>query len=134
MNKIYITTTDHEKLIELLQKTKEKMTPDKVDTLLFNELKRAEIVDPEDIPPDVVTMNSRVRFTDIESGKELMFWLVFPEEADIFEGKISILSPIGSSLIGYKVGDIFEFETQSRARKLRIEEILYQPEAVGHYE
>ena len=100
---------------------------------LEGELERAEVVDPIDIPKDVVTMRSTVRLKDLDNGKEMVYSLVFPNEADIDEGKISVLAPVGNAMIGYMIGDVIEWEVPSGLRKLKVEEIIYQPEASGDY-
>ena len=94
---------------------------------------RAEIVDPKEIPVDVITMSSTVRLKDLVSGDENTYSLVFPTEADFSEGKISVLEPIGMAILGYKQGDTIKWSVPSGMRKLKVEEILYQPEAAGHY-
>lgn len=78
-------------------------------------------------------MNSMVRLKDLDSGEEMTYTLVFPDMADISSKKISILAPIGTALIGYKVGDSIEWEVPAGIRKLKVEEIVYQPEAAGDY-
>jgi regulator of nucleoside diphosphate kinase len=100
---------------------------------LDGELERAEVVNPIDIPKDVVTMRSTVRLKDLDNGKEMVYSLVFPNEADIDEGKISVLAPVGTAMIGYRVGDVIEWEVPSGLRRLKVEEIIYQPEASGDY-
>jgi len=92
------------------------------------------MVEPQEMPGDVITMNSVVRIRDMESGAEKTYTLVFPSEASIDEGRISILSAIGTALIGYRVGDIIEWQVPSGLKRLKIEEILYQPEASSHYD
>ena len=96
-------------------------------------MERAEVVAPRDVPTDAVTMNSTVRLRDLGSGKELTYTLVFPNEADVDQGKISILAPIGTAMIGYREGDVIEWEVPSGLRRLKVEEVLYQPEAAGDY-
>ena len=86
-----------------------------------------------DIPPDVVTMNSRLRLLDLDSGKEMLFTLVFPSDADSDQGRISILAPLGTAVLGFRRGDTFEWRMPGRVRRLRVEEVLYQPEAAGDY-
>ena len=93
------------------------------------ELDRARIVSAGSVPADVVTMNSRVRMTDLDTGKEMTYTLVFPREADFSQGKISVLAPIGTAILGYRAGDVIEWRVPGGRRKLRVEEILHQPEA-----
>jgi regulator of nucleoside diphosphate kinase len=98
------------------------------------ELERAEIVRPKDIPADVVTMHSKVRLNDLVSGESNTYSLVFPTEANFAEGKISVLAPIGTAILGYRQGDPIEWPVPSGLRRLKIEEILYQPESAGDHE
>ena len=97
------------------------------------ELDRAQIVPPQAVPEAVVTMNSTVALLDLETGEEETYTLVFPENADVSHGRISILAPIGTAMLGYEVGDIFEWPVPAGVRRLRVERILYQPEAAGDY-
>ncbi len=131
MTNIYITKNDHKKLIKLIN---EKLPNDDSRLSLLKEVERAIIVEPENIPADIITMNSLINFTDVESGSELEYWLVFPENADIGQHKISVVSPIGCALLGYKVGDIIELKTPGGNKKIKVEKILHQPEAEGNYE
>lgn len=97
------------------------------------ELKNAVIVEPKDIPSDVVTMNSKFRIKDLETNEETVYTLVFPFDADLEQNKLSILAPIGVALIGYKLGDIIEWDAPAGKKRIKIEEILYQPEREGNY-
>lgn len=97
------------------------------------ELDRATIVTPQQVPPDVITMNSTVRLRDLDSGDEMTYTLVFPDKADVRQEKISILAPIGTALIGYRVGDTLTWEVPAGVAKIKVLEILYQPESAGDY-
>jgi regulator of nucleoside diphosphate kinase len=101
---------------------------------LERELDRAHVVDSKTIPKDVVTMNSRVRFVDLYTGEERVCTVVFPSDANIEQDKISVLAPIGTALLGYRAGDTIEWRVPSGNKQVRIEEILYQPEAAGHFD
>jgi regulator of nucleoside diphosphate kinase len=130
---IYITDYDLHRLKELLQIGIGFAERDRSSLeTLQGELDRAHIVDPTAVPHDVVTMNSRVRLTDIETNEEHVYTLVFPSEANVEERKISILAPIGTAILGYRVGDTVKWAVPGGIRTLRLEEILYQPEAAGH--
>lgn len=95
------------------------------------ELSIAQIVAPEDIPPDVVTMNSTVRLRE-GGGREIeTFTLVYPKDADIANGKLSILAPIGTAILGYRVGDVVQWQVPSGLVRIGIEEIVFQPERDG---
>jgi regulator of nucleoside diphosphate kinase len=100
---------------------------------LHEELDRAHVVPATDIPPEVVTMHSRLRLRDLDTGNDLVFTLVFSSDADVDQGKISILAPLGTAVLGYRRGDTFEWHVPGRVRRLRVEEVLYQPEAAGDY-
>ncbi|MDD5040027.1 MAG: nucleoside diphosphate kinase regulator [Patescibacteria group bacterium] len=131
MNTIYITKNDHKKLIEIINN---KLPIDENDKALREELNRAEIVEPQNIPGDVITMNSQVVFCDSDTNEELEYWLVFPNDADISQKKISVLSPIGCALLGYRTGDTIPVKTPRREKNLKVVKILHQPESEGNYE
>jgi regulator of nucleoside diphosphate kinase len=101
---------------------------------LVKELDRAIVVPSKDVPPDVITMNTQVRLRDLDTDEEMIYTLVFPEDADISLGKVSVLAPIGTAMLGYRVGETFEWEVPAGTRKIKIEEILYQPEASGDFD
>jgi regulator of nucleoside diphosphate kinase len=99
--------------------------------LLAAELDRAELVEPPAIPPDVVTMHARVRFVD-ESGDERTVTLVYPGEEDSEQGRIAVVTPIGSALLGLQVGTAMSWRTlDGRTKRLAVLEVLHQPEAQG---
>ena len=100
---------------------------------LRTELARAKIVDPRAIPAGVVTMNSIIELLDLETGEAETYTLVFPEQADAVEGKVSVLAPIGTAVLGYHVGDILNSAVPSGIRRLEIKNIVYQPEASGDF-
>ena len=101
---------------------------------LVKELDRATVVSSKEVPPDVITMNSQVRLRDLDTDEEMIYTLVFPEDGNISQGKVSVLAPIGTAMLGYQVGETFEWEVPAGTRKIKIEEILYQPEAAGSYD
>jgi len=132
--KIFITDTDRDRLEKLLLGTRVWSSRDKEHLqALEEELDKAHIVGSRDIPGDVVTMRSQVRVKDMKSGTEMDLSVVFPYEADLEQGKISVLAPVGTALLGYRVGDTIEWKVPGGLRRLKIERILYQPEAAGDY-
>ena len=132
---IYITELDYNRLSALLDRTRASNATDReYRDKLEAELDRAEIVDAKDIPRDVITMRSKVVLKDLVSGESNTYSLVFPSEADFAEGKISVLAPIGTAILGYRQGDTIEWPVPSGLRKLKVEKILYQPEAAGDHE
>ena len=130
--KIYITEFDRTRLEELIEVAEEFGGRDRRDLeTLAEELARAEVVSSKDVPPDVVTMNSKVVLRDIDTSEEMTYVLAFPKDANIDAGAISILAPVGTAILGYAKGDVIEWPVPSGIRRISIEEILYQPEAAG---
>jgi regulator of nucleoside diphosphate kinase len=132
--KIHISDSDNKRLRDLLAEARysEYRGSEYLDDL-EQELDRAMIVDPKKVPPNLVTMNSQVRLEDLETGEEMVYTLVYPEDADYTHNKISILAPIGTAMLGYRVGDIFEWKVPDGLSKMKIKEILYQPESSGDF-
>lgn len=131
---IYITSSDMLKLENLIEGRREGNLKDKEHLEeLENELERAVLMDSKAIPPNVITMNSRVLMKDLDTQEEMTYTLVFPADANVKENKISVLAPIGTAMIGYKVGDVIEWPVPSGQRRLKVIDILYQPEAAGDY-
>lgn len=132
---VYITRFDMERLESLIQ-THRSSSPKRKAQIdrLEKELDRAVVVEPKDIPADVVTMNTKLRLRDEISGEERILSLVFPADADIEKNRVSVLAPIGTALLGYRVGDVIEWAVPAGTKTLRIIETLYQPEASGHYD
>jgi regulator of nucleoside diphosphate kinase len=97
---------------------------------LASELERADVVDARDVPPDVITMNSRVVYEDATSGRTMEVTIVFPHDADIEHGKVSVLAPVGTALLGLAEGDsiVWPFPDGS-SRCLRVVAVTFQPEA-----
>jgi regulator of nucleoside diphosphate kinase len=132
---IYITRPDMEKLRKLIDAVRENTAKPTANLdSLEKELDRARVVASKKIPKDIVTMNSVVRLQDLASEEESTYTLVFPAQANVGDNKISILAPIGTALIGYGVGDIIEWQVPSGMRRLKVQEVLYQPEAAGHFD
>jgi regulator of nucleoside diphosphate kinase len=132
---IYITEADLDRLRTLIAVMRNP-GHDKVREYLDqleDELDRAEIVTPQSIPQDVITMRSRVRLRDVVSGQEMVYSLVFPNEADLSQGRISVLAPIGTAMLGYQVGEIIEWDVPAGLKRFKVEEVLYQPEGAGDY-
>lgn len=127
---IYITESDMRRLKPLIESMKTSR-----DDLrgLQAELAQARVVAPKDVPADVITMNSKARLRDLEDGEEVTYTLVFPDQANIEQGKISVVAPVGTAMLGHRVGDEFAWQIPAGSVRLRVEEVLYQPEAAGHY-
>ena len=130
--KIVISSLDMERLEKLLDSLPGSAFPGKNE--LEAELTRAEVVNPKDIPPNVVTMNSTVRFKVQSSSQEFELTLVYPKDIDDSGRRISILAPVGSALLGLSQGDEIDWPRPGGGMlRVRIEEITYQPERTGEY-
>lgn len=126
---IFITEPDMDQLSHLVDGLRQTVGTDPAQVkMLETELDRAVIVSPFVISPDVVTMHSRVRVRDVNSNQDSTYTLVFPRDADFSHGKISVLAPVGTAILGCRIGDVIEWNVPGGTRKLRIEEVLYQPE------
>lgn len=130
------TESDLAKLRKLVAKEREagKTADEKYLAALESELDKGKVVKSEDIPSDIITMNSEVHLRDLKTQEERVYRLVFPEYADASLGKVSILAPIGTALLGYGVGDVIEWEVPAGVSKLEVIKILYQPEAAGDFD
>jgi regulator of nucleoside diphosphate kinase len=133
---IYLTDHDRKRLVTLLDVA--LSSPDtsvRPDLRRLNvELERAQVVRSEEVPPDVVTLNSQVLVKDLEDGEESRWLLTFPTDANVFENKISVLSPVGTALIGARKGDEIEWHSEGGGGRLLVKDILYQPEAAGRFD
>jgi regulator of nucleoside diphosphate kinase len=129
---IVVTRTDLARLRLLIESARRRRRWEEVHLLaLAEELEEAEVVEPEGVPPDVVTMRSRVRVRDMVSGNLATYTLCYPVEANLDAGKLSVLAPIGTALLGYREGDVVEWPVPGGVRVLRIEKLLHQPEAAA---
>ena len=130
---LHINELDHKRLMRLIEDALNGVT-EQSNSLrsLQVELTRANVVNAEELPRDVVTMRSRVLIMLEDEEKEIT--LVYPNEANRSTGKISILSPIGTAIIGYREGDVINWLTPGGLKRIRIKKVLYQPEASGDYE
>lgn len=129
---IIISTTDADRLEKLLASLPDAGFIGRAE--LEAELSRATVVEPQDVPPTVATMNSTVRFTVQSSNEEFELTLVYPKDADASGKTISILAPVGSALLGLSQGDEIEWPKPGGGLlKVRVKEVIYQPERVGAY-
>ena len=98
-----------------------------------NKLGNALMFNAEHLPPDVVSINSRVRIENTTTGGKFTYTLVFPGEANIIDGKLSVLSPLGCALLGQTVGDTVTYRAPGGEESVRILRLEFQPESVGQY-
>lgn len=119
---IQIRETDAERISNLAIEAEERLP--QVAELLLGELNRAKVVQDSRLPPDVVAMQSTVKFVDETSGVERTLQLVYPQEADIEAGRISILSLVGAGLLGLRPGQSISWPNRAgKQRALRIMEV-----------
>ena len=128
---ITISSLDADRLETLLG----AMRPDSLASrALLEEITRADILAPEEMPPDVVTMNSTVRFAMAGADEVRCLTLAYPKDMAQLPNGISILTPIGSALLGLSVGDSIDWPgPDGQPLKVRVLEVVYQPERAGEY-
>lgn len=132
---IHITENDLKNLREAIRQARQaEYRNSPYIQYLEGELERAVIVPARKIPADVITMNSRVLVTDLSDGEQMELRLVYPEDTRRGPDCVSVLAPIGTAMIGYRVGDVFEWETPAGKTRLRVEKVVYQPEADGVFD
>jgi regulator of nucleoside diphosphate kinase len=131
---LHITNLDHQRLQALISHLKNENREElQYLETLEKELQKALKIEPRKITPEVITMNSEVEVIDPETGRIMVVKLVYPQVADFRNYRLSVLSPLGSALIGYSEGDEIEYEVPTGKKKVRIGKILYQPEANGEF-
>jgi regulator of nucleoside diphosphate kinase len=129
---VMVTHKDYAGLMDLLSARAASPGRDQLHLeRLREEIERANVVPSALVDPDVITMNSRVKLRDLESNSAAVYTLVYPKEADISRGKVSVLAPLGTAMLGCHEGDCIEWETPRGNKRWKVEFILYQPEAAG---
>ena len=129
---ITLSSLDAARLERMLDSLGDAQVPNKDD--LQAELNRAHIVAPEKMPHDVVTMNSKVNFRIESSNSVFALTLVYPSEIGDGAGKISVLAPVGSALLGLREGDEISWPKPGGGLlKVRILKVTYQPERSGDF-
>jgi regulator of nucleoside diphosphate kinase len=134
MRNIIVSTVDAERIRQRIMDVRSKTGFSKELKTLQEELENATIVEPHEMPADVLTMNSEVRLKYLNNGKTMQIKIVYPEDADIKTQKVSVFAPIAIALLGYKKGDTVSWTINNLPVRVKIEEIVYQPESVGQYE
>lgn len=127
---IVVSSLDHERLTKLLASLPRDASASR--ELLEAELDRAQVVEPEQVPPTVVTMNSTVRFSVASTADEFELRLVYPKDVEEGGKTISVLAPVGSALLGLAQGDEIDWPKPGGGTlRVRIREVTYQPERAG---
>jgi regulator of nucleoside diphosphate kinase len=132
LREIYVTRLDLARLESLIAAARRDGATDAPYLeRLENSLAQTTSVDSVAVPPNVVTMNSRVELEDPETGETQTWTLTFPQDADPATGRISVLAPLGTALLGAVIGDWIEWQAGKARRRLRLAGIPFQPEAAG---
>jgi regulator of nucleoside diphosphate kinase len=129
-----MTEFDLRRLDALFERIRNQVRPPSTPTVLERELEHAVVVKPEQVPATVVTMNSEVEVVDLDTQERRSLTLVFPSMAGIESGRVSVLAPLGTALLGCCEGTRVAWQTPRGARRLQVERVLYQPEAAGRFD
>ena len=129
--KIYITSLDKNRLLEVISKHEYINNRQNIKDLEA-EINRADVTNPEEVPVNVITMNTKVLL--LIGDTEEVISLVYPNESDISNNKVSILSPIGTAILGYSEGSIIEWKVPNGITQIEVKKILFQPEAQKLYD
>ena len=121
---ILITSSDMSRLRRLLESAWNLFRHDRPYLeVLKQELEAAKVVESDHIPRDVVMLNSRVHIRDLDTGKQMVCTVVFPKDSNASEDRLSVLAPVGTAVLGRRVGDIFECKVPAGVRRLKLEAI-----------
>jgi regulator of nucleoside diphosphate kinase len=123
---IVVTDRDLERLLPMVTATP-------LAASLEAELDRAVVVTQREVPRDVVTMNSQIVYEDCDTGVRRDVQLVYPRDADIARGRVSVMAPVGSALLGLRVGQQIAWKLPTGIRRMQVVDVRYQPEAEGHF-
>ena len=126
--RIYVTESDLKKLGKLLIDQEDNARDEEHIRDLEQELMRAQVMSEQTLPADVITMNTRVLLR-LDGAEEEEVTVVYPQEADALSGRISVLSPIGTAILGYREGDTIEWCVPSGTTRVEVVKVLFQPEA-----
>jgi regulator of nucleoside diphosphate kinase len=133
LQQITVTWFDHDRLYRLVERIRREGSELSGADTLEEELDRALIVEPKKVPATVVTMNSEFEVADLDTGQAMRLTLVFPGGAAPRTGRISVLAPLGLALLGAQVGQEIDWPMPGGKRRLRVEHIIFQPEAEGRF-
>jgi regulator of nucleoside diphosphate kinase len=129
------SVSDRERLLHALDRALDSwMTYAPYLDFFRRKLRRSQAVPAEEVPQDVITMNSRFAIRDDHTGDTICYTLVYPEEEASHEGQLSVLSPMGMVLYGAKVGEEVSWMSATGPQVATVTKLLYQPEAAGHHQ
>jgi regulator of nucleoside diphosphate kinase len=128
-----LTDADYDRLKHLVESPRYRSAGPVPLAPLRNELHRGTVVAPAAVPRGVVTMHSRVRVRDPRRTESETYTIVYPHEANLDDGKVSVLAPMGTALVGAREGSTVDFNAPGGRRRLKVMKVLYQPEAAGDF-
>ncbi len=129
-----LTDFDVRRLDALSERIRRQVSPPTTLSALERGLERAVVVKPEEVPASVVTMNSEVQVLDLDTQQRSTLTLVFPALARIEAGRVSVLAPLGTALLGSREGSTLAWPSPRGERRVRVERVVYQPEASGRFD
>ena len=130
---MFITVNDYQRITGLIEFAALQNKNREIADRLMKELKYAKTFPQDKISNNIVTMNSRVLLRDVASGREVEVTITYPQDADSKEQKVSVFSTVGVALLGCREGDITSWRVPGGIGRFKVEKVLYQPEAEGHY-
>lgn len=119
---ILVSSEDRARLLELVSHAEGPVAEQ-----LEHELDRAEVLPLQDVPSDVIVMDSEVEYEELGTGRRRQLRLVFPRDADGAAGRVSILAPLGCALLGLRVGQEIDWRMPGGLRRLRVLSVTRQP-------
>lgn len=135
IRQIAISAVDYARLEPMIRDAvASKSTPRELLCVLKSKIDQARVLEPGDMPADVVTMNSLVHVRDLETEEVEAYTLVYPGFADTTKNLLSILTPVGTALLGLRRGDTIKWTSGLGLGRLRVEQIEFQPESAGQYD
>ena len=132
---IVISTVDYARLDPMIRdEVASRSTSRELLCALKSKIDQARVLEPCDMPGDVVTMNSLVRVRDLDTEEAEAYTLVYPAFADITKGLLSVLTPVGIALLGHRQGEMIEGVSLLGPMRLQVEQVEFQPESAGQYD
>lgn len=129
-----LTDFDVRRLDALFERFRSHVKPPPTLSILERELSQAAVVRPTEVPATVVTMNSTVEVFYLDTEERRALTLAFPSMAEIDVGRVSVLAPLGTALIGCREGEEVAWQTPIGPRRLHVERVVFQPEAAGRFD
>lgn len=126
---ILLARADHDRLRTLVDGLADDPALRGILASLEEELDRAAVVDAAEVPAGVITLDSWARLLDLDSEREILASPVLPSKANADAGRLSILAPLGTAILGHRAGDTIEWAVPGGRRRLQVIEVMFQPEA-----